>query len=155
MPGLDLKGFVLLKTWSMFASGQIASTIGQFHSRKCLTGDFSSVEIFFWFPLLIALSGLLLLNDHSRRRDASYSWDWCWIFSALVPVSNSSHISLFCCCVIGARESLYIQYLTNYFRIVHCWYNIESNFLGKHLQGYNIYHTPFLKLLLIYLTFGN
>lgn len=73
MPGSDLKGFVLLKTWSMCASGQIASTFGLFHSRKCLTGDFLSLEIFFWFPLLIALSGLLLLNDHNRRRDASYS----------------------------------------------------------------------------------
>lgn len=71
--GLDLKKFVLfLKTWSELASGQIASTIQSCHSRKCLTGDFSSLEIFFWFLLLIALSGQLLLNDQERRRNASF-----------------------------------------------------------------------------------
>lgn len=71
--GLDLKQFVLFfKTWSELASGQIASTIQSYHSRKCLTGDFSSWEIFFWFLSLIALSGQLLLNDQERRRDASF-----------------------------------------------------------------------------------
>lgn len=149
VPGLDLKRFVLFsKTWSTLASGQTASTIGLFHSRKCLTGDFLSLEIFFWFPLLIALSGLMLVNEHNRRRDASYFWDRCWIFSALVPVSNSFNSLSFLFRAVGARESFYNQYLTHYFRIVHCWYNINSNFLGKHLQGYSIYHTPVLLMFL-------
>lgn len=93
--GLDLKQFVLFfKTWSELASGQIASTIQSYHSRKCLTGDFSPWEIFFWFLSLIALSGQLLLNDQERRRDASFFWNRCWIFSAIVPVSNSLPHSL-------------------------------------------------------------
>jgi hypothetical protein len=36
-----------------------------------LTGGFSSLEIFFWFPLLIALSGQIL-NEYCRRRNASF-----------------------------------------------------------------------------------
>ncbi|VVA17210.1 PREDICTED: Cyclin-dependent [Prunus dulcis] len=73
VPGLDLKSFdIFLKTWSRCASGQIATSTGSFLSRKCLTGDFLSLEIFFWFPLLIALSGQFLLNDQYGRRDASY-----------------------------------------------------------------------------------
>ncbi|GMY29596.1 Cyclin-dependent [Fagus crenata] len=70
--GLDLKDFnIYLKIWSKCASGQIATSIGCFHSRKFLTGGFSSLEIFFWFPLLIALSGQLS-NELCRRRNASF-----------------------------------------------------------------------------------
>ncbi|KAK4557174.1 hypothetical protein RGQ29_007089 [Quercus rubra] len=70
--GLDLKDFnFYCKIWSKSASGQIATNTGCFRSRKFLTGGFSSLEIFFWFPLLIALSGQLS-NDHCRRRNASF-----------------------------------------------------------------------------------
>ncbi|KAK9928217.1 hypothetical protein M0R45_025363 [Rubus argutus] len=73
VPGLELESTDLfLKTWSKYASCQIATSTESFLSRKCLTGDFLSLEIFFWFPLLIALSGQFLLNDQYRRRDASY-----------------------------------------------------------------------------------
>ncbi|KAG2680473.1 hypothetical protein I3843_11G101900, partial [Carya illinoinensis] len=71
LPGSGSKGFIIFpKIWSKCASGQNATSLGCSHSRKCLTGGFLSLEIFFWFPLLIALSGLLV-NDHFRRRNAS------------------------------------------------------------------------------------
>ncbi|KAI3453882.1 hypothetical protein Pfo_010545 [Paulownia fortunei] len=63
----ELKGLILSRTWSKFASGQIASSTGSIHSRNFLTGDFSSLEIFFLFPLSIALSEQLILNDQYRR----------------------------------------------------------------------------------------
>lgn len=70
---LDLEGYVFLsKTWRKRSSGQIATSIWFFHSKKCLTGGFSSVEIFFWFPLLIALNGHFCFNDQYRRRDANF-----------------------------------------------------------------------------------
>ncbi|XVE57321.1 hypothetical protein DITRI_Ditri04bG0081800 [Diplodiscus trichospermus] len=60
---LDLKGFsFLFKTWNKCASGQIATFSGCFHSKKYLIGGFSSMEIFFWFPLSIALSASLFLT---------------------------------------------------------------------------------------------
>lgn len=73
VPGLDLKDLdIFPKTWSKCDSGQIATSTGSFLSRRFLTGDFLSSEIFFWFPLLIALSGQFLLNDQYGRRDATY-----------------------------------------------------------------------------------
>ncbi|KAK6117029.1 hypothetical protein DH2020_049273 [Rehmannia glutinosa] len=59
----ELKGLILSRTWSKFASGQIATSIGFFNSRNFLIGDFSSLEIFL-FPLSTALSEL---NDQYRR----------------------------------------------------------------------------------------
>ncbi|KAF5460409.1 hypothetical protein F2P56_020280, partial [Juglans regia] len=61
LPGLGSKCFnIFLKIWSKCASGQNATSLGFSRSRKFLTGGFLSLEIFFWFPLLIALSGRLL-----------------------------------------------------------------------------------------------
>ncbi|KAK8472169.1 hypothetical protein PHAVU_002G131300 [Phaseolus vulgaris] len=60
------------ETWREFVSGQIATSIGFLHSKKCLIGDFSSLEIFFGFPLLIALSVLLPFDDQHRVRDATF-----------------------------------------------------------------------------------
>lgn len=72
LPGLNLKDFnIIFEIWSKCTSGQNATGLGFSHSRKCLTGGFLSLEIFFWFPLLIALSGQLL-NDRSRGRNASF-----------------------------------------------------------------------------------
>ncbi|KAK6251590.1 hypothetical protein QUC31_009231 [Theobroma cacao] len=72
-PGLDLKGFsFLLKTWNKCASGQIATFSGCSHSKKYSTGGFSSMEIFFWFLLSIALSAQSLFNTQQRRRNACY-----------------------------------------------------------------------------------
>ncbi|XWS49344.1 hypothetical protein CRYUN_Cryun13aG0155700 [Craigia yunnanensis] len=69
---LDIKGFsFLFKTWNKCASGQIATFSGCFHSKK--TGGFSSMEIFFWFPLSIAPSAQSLFNTQHRRRNASFS----------------------------------------------------------------------------------
>lgn len=71
--GLNLKGRDLyFETWRELLSGQIATSIGFLHSKKCLIGGSSSLEIFFWFPLLIALSVLLPFNDQHRVRDASF-----------------------------------------------------------------------------------
>ena len=71
--GFDIKQFVLFfETWSELATGQIASAIQFYHSRKCSTGDFSSLEIFFWSLLLIALSGQFISNDQERKRNANY-----------------------------------------------------------------------------------
>ncbi|KAG8638046.1 hypothetical protein MANES_15G186866v8 [Manihot esculenta] len=65
VPDLDLDGFIsFIKTWSKCASGQIASSFGFFHFMKCSTGGFLSLETFFWFPLLIALSGQFYFNEH-------------------------------------------------------------------------------------------
>lgn len=73
VPGLELKSCdIFPKTWSKYAFCQTATSTESFLSRKCLTGDFLSLEIFFWFPLLIALSGQFCLNDQYKRRDASY-----------------------------------------------------------------------------------
>ncbi|KAF5748720.1 hypothetical protein HS088_TW04G00678 [Tripterygium wilfordii] len=60
VPHLDLRNPAsFLKTWLRCASGPNASNIGLFHSKKHSIGGFSSVDIFFWFPLSIALSGLV------------------------------------------------------------------------------------------------
>ncbi|KAJ6347707.1 hypothetical protein OIU76_004234 [Salix suchowensis] len=65
--GSDLDTLLsFLKTWRKRASGQIASSIGFFRSKKCLIGGFSSLEIFCWFPLSIALSGCFLFNEQYR-----------------------------------------------------------------------------------------
>ncbi|TKY70117.1 Cyclin-dependent kinase F-4 [Spatholobus suberectus] len=65
--GLNLKDRELyFETWREFVCGQIATNIGFLHFKKCLIGDFSSLEIFFGFPLLIALSVLLPFNDQHR-----------------------------------------------------------------------------------------
>lgn len=151
---LDLKQFVLLfKTWSEHASGQIASTIQLYHSRKCLIGDFSSVEIFFWFLSLTALSVQLLFNDQERRRNASYFWSRCWIFIALVQVSNSFCFSFSHFCLGGKWDFKVLRnfgyHLMFNFLIVHCWYNIQSNSLGILLQGYSTHHTWFLLFPLV------
>lgn len=52
----DLKKLALPRTWSNFVFGWIATSIGFSHSWKFSTGGFSSLEIFFLFPLSIALS---------------------------------------------------------------------------------------------------
>jgi hypothetical protein len=52
--------------WREFVSRQIATSIGFLHSKKCLIGEFSSLEIFFWFLLSIALSVLFSFNDKQR-----------------------------------------------------------------------------------------
>ncbi|XWS38836.1 hypothetical protein CRYUN_Cryun19dG0164800 [Craigia yunnanensis] len=38
-----------------------------FHSKKYLTGGFLSMDIFFWFPLSIALSAQSVFNTQYRR----------------------------------------------------------------------------------------
>lgn len=71
--GLNLKNLDLhFEIWREFVSGQIATSIGFLHSKKCLIGEFSSLEIFFGFPLLIALRVLLRFNDQHRVRDATF-----------------------------------------------------------------------------------
>lgn len=69
---LALEQLILSRTWSKYASGQIATSTGVFHSKKSLIGGFSSLEIFFLFPLSIALSGELFLSDQYRRLNASF-----------------------------------------------------------------------------------
>ncbi|MBA0644815.1 hypothetical protein Goklo_028930 [Gossypium klotzschianum] len=77
-PGLDLKGFsFLFKTWNKCASGQIATFSGCFHSKKYLTGGLSSMEIFSWFHLSIALSAQSLFKTQSGKRNASFFRDRC------------------------------------------------------------------------------
>ncbi|KAL1552696.1 hypothetical protein AAHA92_13464 [Salvia divinorum] len=51
-----LEQLILSRTWSKFASGQISTSTGIFHSKKSLIGGFLSLEIFFLFLLSIALS---------------------------------------------------------------------------------------------------
>ena len=71
--GLYLKRLVFFfKTWREIDSSQTATSIGCFHSKKCLICDFFVLEIFFWFPLLIAVSILFLFNDQRRVRNARY-----------------------------------------------------------------------------------
>lgn len=67
-----LEQLILSRTWSKYASGQIATSTGVFHSKKSLIGGFSSLEIFFLFPLSIALSGELFLSDQYRRLNAYF-----------------------------------------------------------------------------------
>ncbi|XLV00672.1 hypothetical protein S245_015009, partial [Arachis hypogaea] len=57
---------IFSQTWRELVSRRIATSIGFLHSKKCSTGGSSSSEIFFWFPLLIALSVLLPFNDRHR-----------------------------------------------------------------------------------------
>ncbi|KAL0407985.1 UNVERIFIED_CONTAM: Cyclin-dependent kinase F-4 [Sesamum radiatum] len=66
----ELKGLILSRTWSKFASGQNATSDGFFHSRNFVIGGFLSVEIFFLFLLSIALSEQLILNDQYWRPNA-------------------------------------------------------------------------------------
>ncbi|KAL0393753.1 UNVERIFIED_CONTAM: hypothetical protein Slati_4341500 [Sesamum latifolium] len=66
----NTKRLTLSRTWSKFAPGQIATSTGFFHSRKFSTGGFSALEIFFLFPLSIALSEKLCLSDQYRRLNA-------------------------------------------------------------------------------------
>lgn len=68
----ELKGLILSRTWSKFASGQNATSDGFFHSRNFMIGGFLSVEIFFLFLLSIALSEQLILNDQYRRPNAYF-----------------------------------------------------------------------------------
>lgn len=68
--GLDIKGFLyFLEIWSLLLFGQIASSIEFVLFRKCLIGVSLSLEIFFWFPLSIALNGQVLLNDQHKWRN--------------------------------------------------------------------------------------
>lgn len=62
----------LYRTWSKFASGQMATSAKFFHSMKFLTGGSSSLEIFFLFPLSIVLSEKLFLSDQYRRLNAYF-----------------------------------------------------------------------------------
>lgn len=73
VPDLDLNTLIShFETWRECVFGQIASGIEFFHFKKCSTGDFLYLETFFWFPLLIALSGQFLFKEQNRRRDAKY-----------------------------------------------------------------------------------
>ncbi|KAL8476484.1 hypothetical protein ACS0TY_028957 [Phlomoides rotata] len=63
----EVEQLKLYRTWSKFASGQIATNIKFYHSMKFLTGGISSLEIFFLFPLSITLSEKFFLSDHYRR----------------------------------------------------------------------------------------
>ncbi|GER30310.1 protein kinase superfamily protein [Striga asiatica] len=67
----ELKGLILSRIWSKFASGQIATSLGSFNSRNSLTGDFSSSESFL-FPLSTALSEL---NDQYRKVEHIFKID--------------------------------------------------------------------------------
>ncbi|KAK4364739.1 hypothetical protein RND71_016097 [Anisodus tanguticus] len=58
---------VLFRTWSKSAFSQITLSIKLSHFRKSLIGGSSSVEISLLFPLSIAHSEQLLLNDQYRR----------------------------------------------------------------------------------------
>lgn len=80
--GFNLENLILNRIWSKFASGQIVANTGVLHSRKFLIGGFSLLGTFFLFLLSIALSGQLLMNDHSKRPNAIF-WDSCWICSAV------------------------------------------------------------------------
>ncbi|KAK6158517.1 hypothetical protein DH2020_005831 [Rehmannia glutinosa] len=63
----EFKGLILSRTWSEFASGQIATSTGFFHSRKFSIGGFSSLETFFLFLLSIALSEKPFLSGQYTR----------------------------------------------------------------------------------------
>ncbi|EYU37517.1 hypothetical protein MIMGU_mgv11b017514mg [Erythranthe guttata] len=69
----SLKRLISSRTWSKFASGQIATTAEFFHYRNFSTGGLSSVEILFLFPLSIALSEHLFLRDQHRWLNACSS----------------------------------------------------------------------------------
>ncbi|KAH1150852.1 hypothetical protein AAZX31_16G095400 [Glycine max] len=70
---LNLKVLVIFfETWKEFVSCQVASRIGCFHSKKCLTADSSSLEIIFWFPLLIAPSFLFYFKDQHSALNACF-----------------------------------------------------------------------------------
>lgn len=60
------------ETWREFFSGQVATSIGCIHSKKCLNGDSSSLANFFGFPLLIALSCLFSFNDQHSACNACF-----------------------------------------------------------------------------------
>ncbi|KAK6158521.1 hypothetical protein DH2020_005835 [Rehmannia glutinosa] len=62
----EFKGLILSRTWSEFASGQIATSTGFFHSRKFSIGGFSSLETFL-FLLSIALSEKPFLSGQYTR----------------------------------------------------------------------------------------
>ncbi|KAL3635810.1 hypothetical protein CASFOL_020357 [Castilleja foliolosa] len=66
----DSKGLILSRTWSKFASGQIATNTGFSRSRKFSTGDFP--EIFFLFLLSTALSEHLFSTNQYRRVNAHF-----------------------------------------------------------------------------------
>nr|GMD82007.1 male germ cell-associated kinase [Ipomoea batatas] len=65
------KGLISLRTWSKYAFGQIAICIKCYHSKKCLMNGFSSMWIFFSFPLSIALSDEPFFNDQFRMPTAN------------------------------------------------------------------------------------
>lgn len=70
--GFHLKDLILLRTWSKFVFGQIATNIGVYHSRKFLIGGFSLLGTFFLFLLSIALSEHFLMIDQSKRPNANF-----------------------------------------------------------------------------------
>lgn len=72
MLNFGLEQLTLYRTWSKFASGQIATSTGVFHSKKSLIGGSSSLEIFFLFLLSIALSEELVLSDQYKRLDVYF-----------------------------------------------------------------------------------
>lgn len=61
----------IFEIWREIVSGQYATIIGCFLSKKCLIGFSSSLEIFFSFPLLIAPS-VFLTNDQHIVRNVSF-----------------------------------------------------------------------------------
>ncbi|KAK6947323.1 hypothetical protein RJ641_000796 [Dillenia turbinata] len=74
VPDLEINGLVsFLQTWSKYASGQIVTSFRHFHSKKCLTGGFSFLEISFLFPSSTALSAQnsALLIQHPGDFEAS------------------------------------------------------------------------------------
>lgn len=69
----DLNSLISLrKIWRKCASGQIATGIEFFLSRKFSIGGSSFSDIFL-FPSSTALSGLLLVNDQYKRPNANFS----------------------------------------------------------------------------------
>ncbi|GMH05675.1 hypothetical protein Nepgr_007515 [Nepenthes gracilis] len=67
----DLKGFsTYTKTWSMPTSGQIASTYRLFQLGKFLIGDFSTLDISFFFPLSTALRTQVFIHEQYMRPNA-------------------------------------------------------------------------------------
>nr|XP_007156360.1 hypothetical protein PHAVU_003G279700g [Phaseolus vulgaris]ESW28354.1 hypothetical protein PHAVU_003G279700g [Phaseolus vulgaris] len=60
------------ETWKEFASCQVASSIGCFYSKKCLTTNSSSVEILFMFLLSIAPSFLFYVDDQHSVLNACF-----------------------------------------------------------------------------------
>lgn len=69
-----------------FFSGPAATSIACFHYKKCSTGNSSSLENLFRFPLLIPLSCVFSFNGQHSVCDACFFWEKCCIFRESVQV---------------------------------------------------------------------